>query len=190
MKQKAHNKPILIFLHIPKSGGTTLKTILWQQVFPSRIYNLYERGNHKERIIQLNHLLKGKKKKITLIMGHVGYGIHSYLPGDYKYITMVRDPIKRVVSMYHHIQRDPMHQFYSLVKNMTLSEYLTSGIDEASTNSQVRFLSGVKLEQELNGEDDSIGYGTGTPEQMLENAKLNLRDNILNGIILVGGIEL
>ncbi len=182
MKLNKSNSPKIIFLHIPKSAGTTFKTILWQQVFPSRIYYLYEWGNHKDRIIQLQHLLKERKKKISLIMGHIGYGIHSYLPGKYQYVTMIRNPLKRVVSMYHHIQRDQKHQLHSLVKNKSLSEYLTSEIDESSTNSQTRFIAGVKLDQEIDGDDDLIGYGKGTPEQMLEQAKINLKNNILFGV--------
>ena len=42
--------------------------------------------------------------------GHVFYGVHEHIPQPTEYITVLREPIARVVSMYNHVLRRPEHR--------------------------------------------------------------------------------
>jgi len=170
---------ITVFLHIPKTAGTTLRTILSLQFWPNHVQTMYSQGKHRERADRLVRLANDQPNRVRVITGHIGYGIHSLLPRRVDYITVVRDPVARVISMYEHIRRSAQHPYYKDVQTMTLVDYVESEIDESASNSQTRFLSSVKLTHELAGIDDMGGSGMMSNEEMLAEAKRNVSDNIL-----------
>lgn len=169
---------MLIFVHIPKTAGTTLRTILSTRCRPRRSFTFYERGRHRERLALLQNQLSSGRVP-GLVTGHVGYGLHGELPASCRYVTMLREPVARVVSMYHHIRRHPNHHYFRDVSSMSLPEYVRSGVDESARDSQTRFLSGVKWDNELARGDWLFNYGDGGPEAMLERAMENVGRNIL-----------
>ncbi|HNW69517.1 MAG TPA: sulfotransferase family 2 domain-containing protein [Bacteroidales bacterium] len=117
MKYFWRNK-IIYFLHIYKTGGTTLNDLLFKNFSSNEIVNLYipyiSTGQLGEIFkVRDNLQISGKTK---IIYGHYAYGIHykySHLP--YTYMCYVRDPFTRLVSTYYHLLRmDPDWQFQIL----------------------------------------------------------------------------
>jgi hypothetical protein len=113
----------LLFLHIPKSAGTTLTSCLtdWyynpqptevQRGIPSKLERFYDgdllfypigfykdpEGRFPEEMIPLL-----RRRGLKVVTGHFSYGIHEHIPGDSSYITVVRDPTKRILSLYYHL---------------------------------------------------------------------------------------
>ena len=76
--------------------------------------------------------------------GHVFYGVHEHIPQPSDYITVLRDPIARVVSMYNHILRRPEHRLHDVVagSGMGLEEFARTSTDPGLDNQQTRLISG------------------------------------------------
>ncbi|OLO37221.1 hypothetical protein BTR23_13940 [Alkalihalophilus pseudofirmus] len=139
------NTDILIHLHMPKTAGTTLRTIIKKNVNINNSYELYKYGNRLKNILtDLN------MKPIECIQGHFPYGIHSYLEQKCTYITMLREPVERVISEYYFIKSLPRHELHQQVKKLTLVEYQQ---EERNCNLQTRLLSGQTNKASLTLDD-------------------------------------
>lgn len=130
-----------IFLHIPKAGGSTLRTILNRQFRQSNIYLIGEDINGD--VARFSQLSKSEAKNYGLILGHLRYGIHTPIEDEFCYLTMLRDPVARVLSEYRFLKTNQYHALNQYVAKMTLEEYLESGITDQISNGQVRMLSGA-----------------------------------------------
>jgi len=104
-------KYLYIFLHLPKTGGTTLSHHLEQNL-------------KKEEILSTSQLrynlipLEIKKDKIKAILGHATYyGIHNLFPNRVpRYIVFLRDPAERFVSSYNFEMRTKKGENIPFVK--------------------------------------------------------------------------
>lgn len=135
------NTPLWIFAHIPKTGGLTMRGIIDQNVAPNRIYH-YPLHN-QEKLVR--SLTPTQKASFQWMYGHCRFGVHQYFKRPYRYITMVRDPVSRVISAYYFIRSMPSNGLHQQVKNMTLEEYVYSKnprICAPLNNHQTRYLSG------------------------------------------------
>ncbi len=137
----------LIFLHIPKTGGTTLNSILSKKYPRDRIYSTGSvwRGDPLKEVRAISST---KLRNISLFRGHMPFGIHEFLPKPSTYITMLRDPVERVISHYYFVLAHPSHYDHlELVSNeMTIDQFIQSGISKEMDNGQTRILSGVGSE--------------------------------------------
>lgn len=158
----------VIYLHIPKTGGTTLKRIADRHYPRESVYTIERDGT----IDEFKKLSNSRKSKIRLLRGHQGYGLHKYLPGPSTYFAILRDPIERVVSYYYYIRRSPQHYCYDLITSngMSLKDFLESEADAIADNGQTRLLSGMME----SGWEVEFGECT---EEVREAAKENLRKN-------------
>jgi hypothetical protein len=133
----------IIFLHIPKSGGSTLTPILNRFYKKEEVFNInvvnYTRLNTDE-FINLKYELR---RKIRLLTGHMNFGLHEYLDGKSEYITFLRSPLKRAVSYYFYVKRMPKHENYARIKNWSLNDFLTNYQELGLQNNQIRLISGI-----------------------------------------------
>lgn len=154
----------LIFLHIPKAGGTTLHKIL-DRVYGNPI-NLRDKFGMVLGESLLN-LTSDQRENLFMVKGHMHFGLHKYIAEEgVKYITFLRDPVERVVSHYFFVKRTSGHYLHKIVKdsNMTLLDYALSDLTWELDNGQVRNL--------INGGETNIQCS----EKSLEEAKRNLKE--------------
>jgi hypothetical protein len=129
---------LLIFSHIPKTAGTTIRRIIDNQHDKNRII----------RFPQLDKLSADELSKAEVLYGHCRFGVHSHFDKPFSYITMLRDPVERIISTYYFALRRPKNHMHEKVKNMSFTDFV---IDETSNgisplvNHQTRFLSGKKI---------------------------------------------
>ena len=152
LKQSLHHKT-LIFLHIQKCAGNSLIDIL--------------QGHVPARKTLKGHLLHANAPEIKkpiqnykLIVGHNTYHDMSLLPVDPVYITMLRDPIERILSLYYfwrshrwdYIERYDL-KGPRLAKQLPLADFIEHEAPEAKLsirNAQAsQFLNGLRGSPEL-----------------------------------------
>ena len=160
----------LIFLHIPKAGGTTLNRIISRQYKNNTIFEIGARAY--ENFQKFDQLSNVKRDKIRYLHGHVPFGLFDKsLPVPPNYITMLRDPVDRIVSFYYHILSRPDNSLYDEItsKNLSLGDFVSSDLSLHFANGQTRFISGVEDVNPISGNKPIT-------EDILNIAKKNLTE--------------
>ncbi len=156
--------PVVIFLHAPKTGGTTLVRIIKRQCAPGSVLTLYDSSYGEE----LAAYPSAEIDRVRAIAGHFYFGVHRLIARPSIYITLLRDPVDRVISHYHFVRRSPEHYLYTAANELSLSEFVVAcGADEPN-NDQTRLLAGRHQPE-------------GTPpnaDDMLAAARKNLREHV------------
>jgi hypothetical protein len=164
---------LTIFTHIPKTAGTTLRSVADVQYAPHQIVEVY--GAH---IANAHHYLRGLSEDVRRdalwLRGHISFGCHAVFERPYRYITLLRDPLKRVVSLYNYILRDRGHHLHAYVRGHGLRGFALGGVTTEADNGMVRQLCGLAGEfpQDLEVAP-AVPFGRCTRE-LLEVAKQNL----------------
>ena len=104
----------LIFLHIPKTAGTTLNRIIEWQYNPLSIFTM-DPYRIRATVDRLKTLSEQRRRRLQVVRGHLFYGVHELLPQGATYITMLREPVARFLSSYYFIQRRPFHPMHRKV---------------------------------------------------------------------------
>ena len=147
---------IIIFTHIQKAAGTTLGRLLkakygfWPPVNLVRLdlamglhHYHYQGAFPKERILALQKLDEDEKRKICLVQGHMGFGIHEYFPQPCQYITAIREPVNRVFSQYHQMRQQNWCPYKHEIRSMPIEAFIEKYPIDALTNYQVKMLAGI-----------------------------------------------
>lgn len=154
----------LIFLHIPKAAGSTLHPVL-ERHYSKRAYRTISLPEQLEAFKQLPPTERGR---IRLLKGHMPFGMHTYLEGRSRYVTLLRHPAERVVSHYYYVKRKPGHYLHHhLLSGMSLAEFASAGLSGEMDNGQVRLLS---------GHDQDIPCGQCTRD-LLDTARRNIEQH-------------
>lgn len=134
----------LFFLHIPKAAGTTFKEILYKH-YRWKDIAWIDGSYHDESVAKLLALPAYRRNRYRCVMGHFRYGLHRHFDGPSQYITFLRDPVRRVASLYYHIRRSSSHHaLHNTIckSNVSLRDFVMNDFTEQTANSQTRWLSG------------------------------------------------
>jgi len=100
-------RQLVVFVHVPKTGGTTLMTCLVaSEPHSLRVLNFFKGGGGTAPASMYRHVVRAVREQpaVRLLYGHTPFGIHGSMPADWdvRYITLLRDPVERAVSHYFH----------------------------------------------------------------------------------------
>jgi len=165
--------PAVLFLHIPKAGGQTLGEIVYAQtrgetesesdVLKAGVaYLTY--GFLKERplAVPAYALPLLRRPDLRAVIGHFWFGLHEHVARPAVYVTALRDPVERVLSLYYYTR---------LHDSISLDEFIADPPFREVDNDQTRRIAGA---------DPEIGECT---PAMLDAAKENLRRFAVAGTI-------
>ncbi len=144
MKQNTNQDSLIVFLHIPKTAGTSLSHLLRHKFPADSITQIYKPADCAR---PLADQAAGIGDSVKCLSGHIDYGIHQFLPRDCVYFSMVRDPVSRVLSHYRYTRSKdanthPLGEAVEFAQNHSAVEYLERF--PAIAFEQIRVLSGVK----------------------------------------------
>lgn len=94
----------LLFMHIPKTAGTSLRREVGRAYAPTERAYIYDGsgldGVHSQE--GFAQLPLERRRELRLVFGHFRFGLHRAVPGPSAYAAVVRDPVDRVISVYSH----------------------------------------------------------------------------------------
>ena len=127
-------KDLLVYVHVPKAGGTSLNGILWQVY--GRHYLNYHRRLSGWSPPQFSRRRAGQMLGLG---GHFPYGIHTEFGRDYhrwlhgpegvlagrklRYVTVIRNPVERVKSFYRFVTTFPAHALYERTNGLSARDF-------------------------------------------------------------------
>jgi hypothetical protein len=183
---------VLIHLHIPKTGGTSLNSMVQHGFRDDEVLGITVFGSsgteqrdglglarHEYFRQQLASYSPDELRRIRYVTGHLPVGLHSAFDRPVKYFTVIRHPVDRVISEF----------FFRIQQNnptlkdgnpLRFEEYVESHHDVHSSNYQVRALSGCP---ELEAERVEV------ESRHLEKAKRNIEEYFLTAAPLEGMTE-
>jgi len=164
MEQNSKEETI-IFLHLPKCGGTTLNRIIEWEYPPLRVFSV-DPSFFRWSYYRMTRWSARRLARIRVFKGHMPFGLHERLPQPATYITVLRDPVDRAVSEYYYALSRPVHPQHRMMKSMTIDQYVST---TPHTNVQTKLTAG-----EYSGYDFLAGECT---EKTLETACRNLKDH-------------
>lgn len=127
---------VYIFVHIPKTAGTTLVKNITKNLNKGEALELSPKSlgmedglslkEYKKEAIRLVSKQKNLKK-VKFVYGHsIPYGIHKYFNKKARYITVIRNPVRRIPSIYNYFymlsSRHPDKKLRSRLSRVFLSK--------------------------------------------------------------------
>lgn len=101
--------PLLAFIHLPKTGGTSLQVVLEKHSTTGRpVFNIAN-PDHAKAFLAMP---KTEQDQYFGVFGHMPFGIHHYVDRPVIYITFLRDPVERMLSAYGHVLRQLDHPLH------------------------------------------------------------------------------
>lgn len=111
----------LFFLHIPKTGGSSLIGALRTQTPPDQIFT--EAENSLSRACT-ERLAASELPPTALLHGHPAWGACLPYRGKARFLTLLRDPGSQIVSHYLHALRDPSLPQHGAAKGLGFEAFL------------------------------------------------------------------
>jgi hypothetical protein len=135
----------VIFLHIPKAAGSTLNRLIEWEYPLGQMYSI-DPAFYRWSWRHLRRLSEKRRKRIRMFKGHMLFGLHTILPQPATYITVLRDPVERVLSSFYFMRTYKFQPLYWKFKleNWSLEDFVSRS---PRHNLQCKILAGAEYSE-------------------------------------------
>lgn len=166
---------VCIFVHMPKAGGSTLQEVIQRQYPPAATLDIHGESVETVQVSvdRLRRMPEQERAAIACVKGHVPFGVHRWLPGNARYVTMLRDPVERTVSAYFFAMNTPGHRLFEQMRRdrPSLKDFVVMRGEQGLGDMYCRLLGGVANWDRLAESPREL------PEDALDIARENLERN-------------
>jgi hypothetical protein len=108
---------LLVFTHIPRTGGTSLRYFISERV---------KRSKYVDGFTDFAFMSDDELNNNDFLATHCGYGIFSRLKNESEKIIVLREPVERVISTYYHLRELPQYVSYAshYAKTMSVEDFV------------------------------------------------------------------
>jgi hypothetical protein len=147
---RAAAEEAVIFLHVPKAAGSTLNRLIEWEYPLFEIYSI-DPVFYRWSWAHLQRLSTKRLSRIRIFKGHMLFGLHTILPQSATYITVLREPVDRVLSAFYFMRSYKLHPLYWRLKfgNWSLEDYVKRSRRE---NVQCKILAGAEYNKPCTAE--------------------------------------
>ncbi|AFY37235.1 hypothetical protein Lepto7376_0840 [[Leptolyngbya] sp. PCC 7376] len=135
-------KKFIVFLHIQKTGGISLQRIFRRKLGRSILGRVMGLLNRQTPPSEVREIMRQKSMKDRYFIGHFCYGIDRDLPKPLVYMTFLREPVSRIISLYEYSVNNPTAYYHEHAVGKTLEEFALHTPLFELDNGQVRFIAG------------------------------------------------
>jgi len=167
-----------LFIHSPKTAGTSFISVLEKQIYFSRFERINPtRKIHPKKFLEscselIQSITENKFSNIEMIGGHFAYGIHRSVKAETEYLTILRNPVDRVLSEYFYMkQKGFYHQNLIHSEKLDIKDYLFHPETFYLNNLQTRLISGISYDE-----------GDNITEHHYQTALKHLKDFLVVGL--------
>jgi hypothetical protein len=150
MTQADRNSEAVIFLHLPKAAGSTLNRLIEWEYPLFEIYSI-DPVFFRFSWAHLQRLSKTRLRRTRMFKGHMLFGLHAILPQPSTYITVLREPVDRVISAFYFMRSYKLHPLYWKFRfeNWSLEDFVTRSPRE---NVQCKIIAGAEYNKPCTAE--------------------------------------
>lgn len=106
-------RPLLYYMHIFKNAGNTMREVLWRNRGAGEFIDvmLYRRLDRRRRpqtfespdedVTELRDLITDNISVLSYVAADVPFGIHRYVSRPVRYLTVLREPVDRLISYWY-----------------------------------------------------------------------------------------
>lgn len=125
LRQRPSPQKMIIFAHMPKAAGISLRETMKMQYGGDKVHEIYPL-NKEEALYKLETMPLAEILNKRVITGHEVWNLHQWVPIPFLYITVLRHPVDRVISLYFFIRALPSHRLHQKLteKNLSIEEFL------------------------------------------------------------------
>ncbi|MFN2135609.1 MAG: sulfotransferase family 2 domain-containing protein [Candidatus Promineifilaceae bacterium] len=157
----------ILFDHLPRCGGTTLKAYLASHYPRRKTYNL-SGADPGSSVRIFTSFSEAQQRGYHLIMGHLANELEPLVDPVCIHCTLLRNPVDRFASFYYYVRQMPHHYLYGALmrEQMTLDDFARSELGEEVRNWLTIHFSGMTRLQAERRPQEAIARALDTCKQI------------------------
>ena len=142
-KNHAHK---IVFDHLPKCAGTALNVYLMSH-YPRRKIFVIDGVHSHASVERFKMMSERRRHRYDLVIGHYANELFDFVHPDCLKITVLREPIDRIVSHYYYVVSREKHYLHQQVKerHIGLEAYADPDLSPELSNWYTTHFSGCTL---------------------------------------------